>query len=62
MEIYAEREGNAECAHVTFDERRGLRVTVTMRDGETLVEIEGVVEPLVVVEGLPLTLKVYALP
>lgn len=62
MEIYAEREGNAQCGHATFEALRGLRIDVRTEDGETLVYIDCISDPIVVVEGLPSTIKVYQLP
>jgi len=62
-ELYALRPGNAECGHVSFDAQKGIKVTICMNaDGETTVEIQGIKEKLLVVEGLPLTLKMYQLP
>lgn len=62
MELYAEREGNAECHHEQFDELRGIKIEFFMLDGEAFVRLPGLTNDLAVVEGLPLTLTVYKTP
>ena len=62
MELYAEREGNAECHHAQFDEMSGIKIEVFMLDGEAFVRLPGLKDDLVVCEGLPLMLTVYKAP
>lgn len=61
MELYAEREGNIEVAHTTFDAQRGISVNIRLVDGEAIVEIDGV-EKIIVCEGMPLKITAYDLP
>jgi hypothetical protein len=62
MELYVEREGNAEVAHTTFDANRGIGIVIRMVDGEALIKIDGVAEEIIVCDGLPLKVTVYDLP
>ena len=62
MKLYAEREGNAECGQVLFDEYSGIKISIRMQDGEAIVTIGGIEQSFIVVEGLPLTLTVYQEP
>jgi hypothetical protein len=62
MDLYAEREGNVQCAHTTFDAAHGLKISIRAVDGETIIEIDGVSDSLTVCDGLSLTIKVYEPP
>ena len=61
MEIYAEREGNAEVAHFSFDAKRGIKISIESIDGDIFVLIDGI-KPLAVCDELPLTITLYELP
>lgn len=62
MKFYAERPGGVQVGATEFDAARGMRVTLRESEGELLVDVPGLSEPLIVCEGLPLSLVIYGLP